>query len=84
MPTIQGRGSTQGTIMPSSRDELLQSLNKISIELGGTDVFQLLALPEAVFHEVTSSSSSNQTGTGIADGTGTRPYSASIALLHFI
>jgi hypothetical protein len=67
--------------MPS-RDELLQSLNKISIELGKDEVFQLLALPEAVFHMVNSSSS--QQDTDIADGTGTRPYSASVAFLYFI
>lgn len=67
--------------MPS-RDELLQSLNKISIELGKDVVFQLLALPEGVFHSVNSSSS--QKATGIADGTGTRPYSSSIAFLYFI
>jgi len=71
---------TNEQIPLSEMDDLLQNLVQISIELGEDDVFQLFALPETTFHKVTSSSNE----TVVADGTGTRPYSASIAFLHFI
>jgi hypothetical protein len=74
----------------SVNELLLNKLIKVPFEWEITfqddlfpDDLEIWVLPEALFHQITTKSSTDKTFHEVSDGTGTRPYSSSLVFLHF-
>ncbi|KAL7576940.1 hypothetical protein ACA910_006697 [Epithemia clementina (nom. ined.)] len=71
--------NVQNVVAGTAASDLLQNLQTVEIEFGNERKLKLLALPERLFHAVTSSHAAV-----VQDGTGTRLYSAGRAFLFFV